>query len=89
LSAFDISRGRIESISGFGEAKSRLLVAWRKSVEIRLNISKPKRLPLEKEEAIRKFFAVQYRQLDEEIVLENKNFDVDIQQININASSKA
>jgi len=88
VSASDISSGRIESIPGFGEAKAGSLVSWRKSVESRLNISKPKRLPLEKEESIRKFFSVQYSQLDEELVLENKNFDIDIQQIHIKAAQK-
>jgi hypothetical protein len=66
VSAADVSSSRVSNVQGFGEAKTRAVVAWRTRIEGRLEATKPIRLPQEVEGPIKERYAGRSSQLDSE-----------------------
>ncbi|MDD5370442.1 MAG: hypothetical protein PHQ40_15270 [Anaerolineaceae bacterium] len=76
--AGDISAQHILTIPGFGEAKVQVLVAWRRLVELRLDISKPKHLPDPLEKKIKETWHTVREQIGVEKTAQEKRLAIDL-----------
>lgn len=80
-SAYDISAITIQNVSGIGQAKAEQILNWRASVESLLNRTKPAILPDEVSNRILNYYTVQAQQIDRDKLIEEKNLQIDLQQI--------
>ncbi len=80
-SAADVDEFKISHIPGFGNAKVSSLIAWRYSVNSRLQAASPKNLPPEVDQAIRKKYTSGLDQISTEEKAAEKSLDADLEQI--------